>query len=313
MQIPSELTARAGLGDDWATWLDALPRLVDELVEEWELRPQGPVWNGYCSVAIPVRTASRQAAVLKVGLPDEESAPEAVALQRWQGRGAVRLLRADPARRALLLERLSRTDLSDHWDQQACEIVAGLYAQLHVPVMPQLPSQRARVQRWAEQLRADAREVPIPRRMVDEALTLARDLTAEPDRCVIHGDLHYANVLLGSRDGEDHWFATDPKPANGEPAYELEPMLRNRFEEYGQVSSVRDDVRRRFHALIDVAGIEEDRARGWVIVRSVLNAHWAHQDAVRASRQPTQPMQQATQAAKSAITQAITLAKAVQE
>ncbi|MFS3128019.1 aminoglycoside phosphotransferase family protein [Nocardioides sp. Bht2] len=306
MRIPAELMGRAGLGDPWADWLDGLPRLVDELIGEWELRAQGPVWHGYCSVAIPVRTASGQAAVLKVALPDEESEPEAVALQRWQGRGAVRLLRADPGRRALLLERLSRTDLTDYWDQQACEIVAGLYPVLHVPVMPQLPSQRARVRRWAEALRADARSVPVPRRMVDQALTLARDLTAAPDRSVIHGDLHYANVLLDSRDGVERWLAIDPKPANGDPAYELEPMLRNRFDEYGAGGSVRDDVRLRFHALIDTAGMDEERARDWVIVRSVLNAHWTYQDAVSAGRSMNP-------AEKTQLTRAITLAKAVQE
>lgn len=306
MQMPPELMARAGLGVVWADWLATLPKLIDALLEEWELRAQGPVWHGYCSVAIPVRTASRQAAVLKVALPDEESEPEAVALQRWQGRGAVRLLRADPGRRALLLERLARTDLTEHWDEQACEIVGGLYPQLHVPVMPQLPSQGARVRRWAEELRADARSVPIPRRMVDQALALARDLTAEPDRCVLHGDLHYANVLLDSRDGEERWVAIDPKPANGDPGYELEPMLRNRFEEYGEVGSVRDGVRRRFHTLIDTAELDEDRARDWVIVRSVLNAHWTHRDAVRAGRE-------LAPAEKTQLTRAITVAKAVQE
>ncbi|CAM3457184.1 aminoglycoside phosphotransferase family protein [Nocardioides dubius] len=306
MQMPPELMSRAGLGVVWADWLATLPKLIDALLEEWELRAQGPVWHGYCSVAIPVRTASRQAAVLKVALPDEESEPEAVALQRWQGRGAVRLLRADPGRRALLLERLARTDLTEHWDQQACEIVGGLYPQLHVPVMPQLPSQGARVRRWAEELRADARSVPIPRRMVDQALALARDLTAEPDRCVLHGDLHYANVLLDSRDGEERWVAIDPKPANGDPGYELEPMLRNRFEEYGEVGSVRDGVRRRFHTLIDTAELDEDRARDWVIVRSVLNAHWTHRDAVRAGRE-------LAPAEKTQLTRAITVAKAVQE
>ncbi|WP_343996846.1 aminoglycoside phosphotransferase family protein [Nocardioides dubius] len=304
--MPPELMSRAGLGVVWADWLATLPKLIDALLEEWELRAQGPVWHGYCSVAIPVRTASRQAAVLKVALPDEESEPEAVALQRWQGRGAVRLLRADPGRRALLLERLARTDLTEHWDQQACEIVGGLYPQLHVPVMPQLPSQGARVRRWAEELRADARSVPIPRRMVDQALALARDLTAEPDRCVLHGDLHYANVLLDSRDGEERWVAIDPKPANGDPGYELEPMLRNRFEEYGEVGSVRDGVRRRFHTLIDTAELDEDRARDWVIVRSVLNAHWTHRDAVRAGRE-------LAPAEKTQLTRAITVAKAVQE
>ena len=44
--------------------------------------------------------------MLKLSSPHEEAEHEAVALQAWRGDGAVRLLRADPRRWALLLERL---------------------------------------------------------------------------------------------------------------------------------------------------------------------------------------------------------------
>ena len=36
--------------------------------------------------------------------------------------------------------------------------------------------------------------------------------------------------------------------------------------------------------VVDAAGLDEDRARDWVVVRMVLNAHWAVQDAERAGR-----------------------------
>ena len=60
--------------------------------------------------------------------PDEESEHEHLALRHWDGRGAVQLLRADPHRRALLLDRLRPEDLTEIWDLEACEVVAGLYA-----------------------------------------------------------------------------------------------------------------------------------------------------------------------------------------
>ena len=44
--------------------------------------------------------------MLKVAWADDETEHEHLALQRWGGHGAVRLLRADPHRRALLLERV---------------------------------------------------------------------------------------------------------------------------------------------------------------------------------------------------------------
>jgi len=47
---------------------------------------------------------------------------------------------------------------------------------------------------------------------------------------------------------------------------------------------LRDVVRRRFHTLVDEAGLDEERARNWVVVRMVINAHWSIQDADRARR-----------------------------
>ncbi|KAA1426330.1 aminoglycoside resistance protein [Nocardioides antri] len=309
MTIPPGLDRQRSLGPQWGAWLDRLPGLVTEVTAAWELTVDGPLWNGFCSLVAPVHTPSGNEAVLKIGLPDDESEHEHLALQRWRGRGAVRLLRADPARRALLLERLDRVDLGDQWDEEACEIVGGLYARLHVPPMPQLREQASYVARWAAALERDAHAVPVPRRLVDQTLSLARDLCAAPATAVVHGDLHYANVLLGDRGGEPTWLAIDPKPTNGDPHYEVEPMLRNRFEEYGSAvggGSVRDGIRRRFHVLVDAAGLDEARARDWVVVRSILDAHWAFEDAVRAGR----PM---SADERDHVTRCITVAKAVQD
>jgi streptomycin 6-kinase len=59
-------------------------------------------------------------------------------------------------------------------------------------------------------------------------------------------------------------------------------MLWNRYDELG--GDVRRGLRRRFHALIDAAGLDEDRARDWVVVRMVINANWSVEDAQRARR-----------------------------
>jgi streptomycin 6-kinase len=98
---------------------------------------------------------------------------------------------------------------------------------------------------------------------------LARDFAADAatDGTLVHTDLHYDNVLM-SEGGE--WLAIDPKPLSGDRHYELAPMLWNRFEELA--GDVRAGVRRRFHTLVDVAGLDEERARDWVVVRMMSNA-----------------------------------------
>ena len=57
---------------------------------------------------------------------------------------------------------------------------------------------------------------------------------------------------------------------NGDPSYEIAPMLWHRWHELAD--NVRFGVQRRFYALVDAAGFDEDRARAYVIVRVVREA-----------------------------------------
>ncbi|MCX2929429.1 aminoglycoside resistance protein [Mycobacterium sp. CVI_P3] len=278
--LPAGVRAMAGRGLGWAAWVESLPAMARDILAEWQLRPDGPATGGYCSLVLPVRTSDRAAAVLKLTFPDEESEHEHLALRRWGGDGAVRLLRADPRRRALLLERLGADDLTRLTDVEACHVVAGLYRHLHVPALPQLWTLASLIGGWTTDLAALPRSAPIPHRLVEQALSLCTQLatdTASSAR-VIHGDLHYQNVLAGRR---QPWLVIDPKPINGDPHYEIAPMLWNRIDEMS--GDIRVGVRRRFYTLVDAAGFDEDRARAWVVVRMVLNAMWAVRDAGQAS------------------------------
>ncbi len=288
--IPSGLLSQRALGEDWSRWLDRLPRLAEDVLTDWHLRPTAPPLHGFCSLVLPVVDADGARRALKVSFDgDEESLHEGLALQHWGGHGAVRLSRADPRRRALLLDWLPGPDLGETWDVEACEVVGALYGRLHVPALPQLATVASYVDRWLHELDGLGRDVPIPRRHVEQALSTGRGLLADSDApaVVVHGDLHYANVLAADS-GE--WLAIDPKPMAGDPHYEPAPMLWNRMEELqgpGAVGSLRDGLRRRFHALVDAAGLDEARARDWVVVRMVLNAGWTVQDARRTDRRLT--------------------------
>ncbi|MCW2834251.1 MAG: aminoglycoside resistance protein [Nocardioides sp.] len=304
MEIPADLETRRSLGADWAAWLDRLPRLAEGLVEEWQLSLDGAAMNGWVSLVLPVRTVAGRPAALKISFDgDEESEHEGLALQRWGGAGAVRLLRADPHRRALLLERLHPEDLTDLWDVEACEVVGGLYGRIHVPALPQLRTVTSYVARWTDALQQMPRNAPIPRRLVEQATALARGFIADDASTgtLIHGDLHYENVLAGD---DEPWLVIDPKPMNGDPHYEPAPLLWNRWDELA--GDIRAGVRRRFHAVVDSAGLDEERARDWVVVRMVLNAHWSVEDAQRDDRAPDADELEW-------ITRCIAIAKAVQD
>ena len=301
LRLPDGVLGFSDRGPEWAAFVDRLPGLVRDLTAEWQLSPDGEPTHGFCALVLPVRTPGGTPAMLKVGFPDDESEHEHLALQHWHGRGAVRLLRADPHRRALLLERLRREDLTERWDLEACEVVGGLYAQIHVPAPPQLRPLTAYIQRWSAGLGGLPRGAPIPRRLVEQALSLSRDLVTDPvsTGTMIHGDLHYENVLAGDR---APWLVIDPKPVSGDPHYEVAPMLWNRYDELA--GDLRNGLRRRFHTLVDAAGLDEHRARDWVVVRMVHNALWALQD------DRDRPRRASTDAY---LTMCVAVAKAVQD
>ncbi len=261
-------------GEDW---LHGLPALLATLLEEWELEPIGRSMSGYCSVVVPVRPTGTQRdiagvsgeAVLKVSWPHPEAASEALALQVWNGHGAVRLLRADPSRFALLLERLQTRDLSRVDIDEACEVIGDLLTTLRRPGHARTPSLTAYAERQAVELR-NAPPV-IPRRYLDQAAALASELVRRPpaEFRLLHTDLHYANVLAGHR---TPWLAIDPKPMSGDPAFEVAPALWNRPDELGTGSQIRWSLRRRLEIICERAGLDEGRARAWTIVREADNA-----------------------------------------
>jgi len=299
--LPDGVLGMARRGPDWADWVDRLPALLAGLLDEWQLSTDGWMMHGFVALVVPVRTSGGRPAVLKVSFPDQESEHEHLALQHWGGRGAVKLLRADPRRSAMLLERLHRERLLEVWDLEACDIVAVLYGVLHVPALPQLRSLTSYVDTWAAELGDLPRNAPLPRRLVEQAISLSRDFVADPASTgtMIHGDLHYENVMAADR---SPWLAIDPKPLSGDPHYELAPMLWNRFDELA--GDVRDGVRRRFHALVDNAGLDEHRARDWVVVRMLNNACWRLQESA--------DVQQMT-STDDYLTKCIAVAKAVQD
>ena len=175
-------------------------------------------------------------------------------------------LDADLDRGALLLEQVSPggrlRDLVPARDAEATAVLAGLMRRLHVPPVPGLPTVLSQVDAL------DRHRGPVPADLVAEAAALMRSLCATaPREAVLHGDLHHDNVLRGTR---EPWLAIAPAPVNGDPHFEVAPLLWHRWDELA--GDVRRGVRARFHAAIDAAMLDEERARDWVIVRAALRA-----------------------------------------
>ncbi len=284
VEIPAAFRARAESQAHWADWYAGLPALVQTLLSEWELTPDAPTLSGFCAVVVPVRTADGRVAALKVGWPHWEAEYEHLALRAWDGAGAIRLYRADPRRFALLLERADPgRDLGSVSVLEACERIAELYPRLHRPALPQLKRLSELCLDWSGRLPNLAASGLIPRRLVTQALSSLRELGGDPavDATLIHTDLHFFNVLAAERESSSReWLAIDPKPLAGDPAYEVAPLLWNRWEEAIATGNLREALLDKMFTVIDVAGLDEDRVRGWVLIREVLNVLWDYENSL---------------------------------
>ena len=268
-----------------AAWLERLPALIADLADRWSLRVLAPFEPlSYNYVAPAVRSASTSGegpVVLKVGVPHPELLTEIEALRLFDGRGAVRLLEADAARGALLLERLvpgtPLADLKD--DAAATSLAAGVMRQLWRPLPPGHPFPT--VERWAlglDRLRArfGGGCGPFPAPLVERAESLFAELIASMgERVLLHGDLHHHNILAA---GRQPWLALDPKGLAGEAEYEAGALLRNPIPAFLAWPDLPRITRRRVDQLAEELGFDRARLTGWAIAQAVLAGWWSYED-----------------------------------
>src|SRR6478735_4549082 len=197
--------------------LEPLARIAQEVAGDWGLQLGTPFALSNYSYVAP----AGEHAVLKVTPADDDEAdeePDALAL--WEGDGAVRLLRHDRARRALLLERARPgTDISALPEDEATAIAVDVATRLWRPAGEPFRWIGDHVPRWLDQAERSEQEgrdlIPLARELY-ATLDVGRDL-------VIHGDFHHHNIL---RAGDRH-LAIDTKAMLGEPEFDVPSFLRN--------------------------------------------------------------------------------------
>ncbi len=250
--------------------VSAHDRLLEAVAAEWDLRLEGAVRDGP-RPGVAVRTAEGQAALLEHA-PDG-SPYEHLALRAWDGKGAVRLLRADPRRHLLLTERTDPDDdlqSLDPWE--ACTQTGQLYAVLHRTPIPQPPRLADLAPRWFADLELPAVAAAVPRRFAEQVRAWVPGLVdpTEAEPVLLHGDLRPGTVRSGSEDRRVAVvLAVAPRPVTGDPAYEVASVLQ-RWAGAEASDDLRGDLLERFYAVVDAAGLDEDRARAWVVVRTVV-------------------------------------------
>jgi streptomycin 6-kinase len=281
VKVPGALTASYHRTEWGRAWLAALPGRVADILDRWELRPDGSVDSGMASLVLPVVRADGTPAVLKLQPVTEDNAAAPIGLRTWDGDGVVRLLADEPG--AMLLERLdaSRPLSSVADDVVASRILADLLARLvAVPAPPA-------VRRLADIARAMLDQVPgsVPALrssdgdLVRTCASAVAEVVGEAGDRLLHWDLHYDNVLAGER---EPWPAIDPEPLAGDPGFDLLPALDNRWDDVVATGDVPRAVLRRFDLLTDTLDLDRERAVAWTLGRVLQNALWDVEDGATA-------------------------------
>lgn len=191
-------------------WLARLPEMVADSLVWWSLTLDGDPMHGMAALVLPVRRHDGSSAVLKVTWPHGDAQHEHLALQHWAGRGAVRLLAANPAHWTMLLEGLDGSrNLNDVPIDEACTVVGDLLRQLDHDPLPQLHRLSAQAAVLTERL--GSAPPAMPRRFAQQARALLAELVTDGavDSRMVNIDLHFENILAADR---QPWLAIDPKP-----------------------------------------------------------------------------------------------------
>lgn len=286
LSVPAAL-AGAQTGAQWRAWTEALPALATEFLDRWHLRLDGQPDHGSVALVLPVLREDGTPAVLKLQPVDAETRGEPLALRAWGGHRAVRLLDSDSATGTMLLERLdSARSLQTLPDstlalRHLSELLADLSRTPAPPGLPQL-GEVARAMLAELPRRVGHLADPAERRLLTCCAAAVREVVDQPGDRLLHWDLHYANVLAPRADApvpdRGCWLAIDPKPLAGDPGFELLPALRNRWEDLAAEPSISRAVRRRFHLMTEVAGLDRQRAGAWTLARVLQNALWDIED-----------------------------------
>jgi streptomycin 6-kinase len=193
----------------------------------------------------------------------------------YGGRGMVRVVDLARDERIVLMELVVPGETL--WREpidRALEAVASVMQNLRLAPPPghSFPDVRAYHRAWPNNRRLYGGQGPIDADLfeIGERLFLELcDTSAAP--VVLHGDLHFGNVLRSDRKS---WLAIDPKGVKGEPCYEVGDLFRNRVDELYEASDPIRAMRRRVELLAELTGFDRERVRLWALAQAVLSEVW---------------------------------------
>jgi streptomycin 6-kinase len=233
------------------------------LQDKWSISLSAPFDDDEvsCSWVAHALRSNGTEAILKIGMPHMEAEQEIDGLRFWDCDPTVRLLEADEASNAMLLERCEPgTALRLLPESEQDVVIAGLLRRLwRRPAAPHsFRPLSAMTAHWANETSADEARWP-DRGLVQTGLRLFEELACPSGNDVLLAtDLHAGNVLRAER---EPWLVIDPKPFVGDPAYDLTQHLFNCRDR------MRDEPVAAIRRFADLCAADYERVRLWMFAR----------------------------------------------
>ncbi|MGI8470230.1 MAG: aminoglycoside phosphotransferase family protein [Pyrinomonadaceae bacterium] len=260
-------------------WLADLPQIIREISGKWSLEIDRVFSNlSFNFVALCVDEAGEKC-VLKIGVPEKDSSIlfEKRALEAFDGKGAVKLLKFDEKLCAMLLERaIAGKTLSEVCGEDYAKAV-----EIAVEVMKKLPrnppdkSKFINLESWTDGLNRAAK-ANFELEKVGKAQKFFDELVEPFERKILlHGDIHFDNILSARR---EPFLLIDPKGVVGEIGYEIAVFLNDLAgwtEHLPDQKVILASAVKSFSRAFKV-GIDD--LRKWAYAFAVLSAWWAMED-----------------------------------
>jgi streptomycin 6-kinase len=265
IEIPSVVREKA-LAVGASAWIDELPLLVRTIEADWGITVGRTYRDSTEAFVAEAVCDDGSKAVLKLIVPRDADAVahEATVLRLAAGEGCPRLLQADVARGALLLERLGRSLYELQLPiRRRHEILISAALRIWRPAPSAgLPTGAAKAEWLADFITEMWEELdrPCSERAVDYALACAarrgeahRDETA----VVVHGDVHQWNAL----EAGDEFKLVDPDGLLAEREYDLGIIMRE--------DPLDGDLHERARWLADRTGLDKTAIWEWGVIERV--------------------------------------------
>jgi len=278
IQLPDKVLRNiAARGEIGASWLEALPTLLDRLQVEWSIKVGRLFPNATEAFVSEAVTADGQPVALKVPVAGLAKADREQNLLRTRaGRGYVRLLRQDAHSGAMLLERLGPQLASLGLPiEEQIRIICRTLQQAWMPLSPGAGFPTGADKAW--EMSSYISTVwprlgrPCSEKVVEIGLRFARARrdAFDPGYSILaHGDPHAWNTLLASNPEQCKFV--DPDGLFIERAHDLSISMR----EWSAELLAGDPVvlgRRRCALLSGLTGTDQNAIWQWGFVERLVN------------------------------------------